>query len=85
MRKKLFILAALFLILLIALPLESIAQCAMCNETARTATEGKNKNAIALNNGILYLMVLPYIMLATIGFLWWKYGKKKKNKDSAST
>jgi len=85
MRKKLFILAAFFLILFIALPMDSIAQCAMCNETARTATEGKNENAIALNNGILYLMALPYIMLATIGFLWWKYGRKKKNKDSAST
>jgi len=85
MRKKIFILAALLLIIVITLPMESIAQCAMCNETARTATEGKKENAIALNNGILYLMALPYIMLATIGFLWWKYGRKKKNKDSAST
>lgn len=85
MRKKLFIVAAIILILIIALPLESMAQCAMCNETARTATEGKNENAIALNNGILYLMALPYILLATIGFLWWKYGRKKKNKDSASS
>ena len=85
MRKKLFILAALLLILVIALPMESIAQCAMCNETARTATEGKNENAIALNNGILYLMALPYIMLATIGFLWWKYSRKKKKKDSPYT
>lgn len=83
MSKRVFIVAAIILILIIALPLENMAQCAMCNETARTATEGKNENAIALNNGILYLMVIPYIMLVTIGFLWWKYGRKK-NKDSAS-
>lgn len=84
MKKKQFFVITLLLIILLAGLEEGIAQCAMCNETARTATEGKNENAIALNNGILYLMALPYIMLATIGFLWWKYGRKKKKEDSAS-
>lgn len=78
MSKRVFIVVAIVLILIIALPLESMAQCAMCNETARTSTEGKNENALALNNGILYLMIIPYIMLVTIGFLWWKYERKKK-------
>lgn len=81
--KKFLVIALLFIILLAGFE-EGVAQCAMCNETARTATEGKNENAIALNNGILYLMALPYIMLATIGFLWWKYGRKKKKEDTAS-
>lgn len=81
--KQFLVLAFLFIIFLAGFE-EGVAQCAMCNETARTATEGKNENAIALNNGILYLMALPYIMLATIGFLWWKYGRKKKKEDTAS-
>lgn len=81
--KKFLILALLYIIFLTSFE-EGMAQCAMCNETARTATEGKNENAIALNNGILYLMALPYIMLAAIGFLWWKYGRKKRKEDTVS-
>ncbi len=84
MKTTKFLIMVLLLVFLLASLEEGIAQCAMCNETARTATEGKNENAIALNNGILYLMVLPYIMLTTIGFLWWKYARKKKKEDSTS-
>ncbi|MCX7744729.1 MAG: hypothetical protein N2167_09230 [Flavobacteriales bacterium] len=84
MKTKKILLNALLLLAAFAIFEDAMAQCAMCNETARTATEGKNENAIALNNGILYLMVLPYIMLAIIGFLWWKYGRKKKNQNIAS-
>ena len=66
-------------VLIICSAIDLFAQCAMCNETARTATQDHQENAIALNNGILYLMAIPYVMLTAIGLLWWKYRKQKKN------
>ncbi len=53
------------------------AQCPMCRAAAETnlslgGTEGKG-----LNKGILYMLSLPYLLIATIGFLWWKNKKKE--------
>ena len=43
------------------------AQCAMCKATAESATENVDKGiGEGFNSGIVYLMVLPYLLLATI-------------------
>jgi hypothetical protein len=77
--------AALLLLLFFFLsPALADAQCAMCNETARTSTDGHQENAVALNNGILYLMAIPYILLGTIGFLWWKLRRSPKSGNTVS-
>jgi hypothetical protein len=52
------------------------AQCAMC----RAALEGEG-NAIkaqAVNDGIVYLMLIPYILVALIGFAVYRIYRKKK-------
>lgn len=46
------------------------AQCAMCravleSEEGQTAAEG-------INNGIIYLMVLPYLLVAGVGYFVYK-------------
>ena len=42
----------------------SAAQCAMCRATAESATENVDKGiGEGLNNGIVYLMMLPYLLL----------------------
>ncbi|TBN01841.1 hypothetical protein EYD45_12485 [Hyunsoonleella flava] len=57
--------------------LKSSAQCAMCravleSEEGQTAAEG-------INNGIMYLMAIPYILVAGIGYLIYrKFYKLKK-------
>ncbi|MDG1730562.1 MAG: hypothetical protein P8K68_02055 [Algibacter sp.] len=57
--------------------LKSNAQCAMCravleSEEGQTAAEG-------INDGIVYLMAIPYILVAGIGyFIYRKYSKLKK-------
>jgi len=56
--------------------LETNAQCAMCravleSEEGQTTAEG-------VNNGIIYLMSVPYILVGGIGFLiYWNYFRKK--------
>ena len=58
--------------------LEGNAQCAMCraslqNEANKVAAEG-------VNDGIVYLMAIPYILVGILGYAIYrlKYGKKKE-------
>lgn len=58
--------------------LKSTAQCAMC----RAVLENEEGQATAkgINNGIIYLMSIPYILVFGIGFfIYWKYFKTKKS------
>ena len=50
------------LLIFLALPQLSEAQCAMCR--AVVESEGDGKTAEALNDGIVYLMAIPYILVA---------------------
>jgi hypothetical protein len=51
------------------------AQCAMCR--AALTSEGNAKQAAAVNDGIVYLMVIPYILVAGIGYVIYRMKKKK--------
>ncbi len=60
------------------------SQCAMCRATVESnvgtgSKEPESEVGSGLNTGILYLMVVPYILIGTVGFLWYKSNKKKKN------
>ena len=71
-----------FIVVLMVFPsMEALAQCPMCRAAVETnlaqgGTEGKG-----LNTGILYMLSLPYLLIATIGFLWWK-NKKEEPKTT---
>lgn len=52
------------------------AQCAMCR--AALTSEGNTAKAQAVNDGIVYLMVIPYLLVAGIGYyIYWMWKKKK--------
>lgn len=69
----------LFLIAL--LPLISNAQCAMCR--AALQTEETGVPAEAVNDGIVYLMAFPYLLLIIVGWAVYKVvSKKNKNKTA---
>ncbi|MXO03809.1 hypothetical protein [Flavobacterium sp. HBTb2-11-1] len=53
------------------------AQCAMCR--AALSGDSNIKKAEAVNDGIVYLMVIPYLLVLIIGYLIYRmYSKKKK-------
>lgn len=58
--------------------LSANAQCAMCR--AALEGEGNTEKAEAVNDGIVYLMVIPYILVALIGFAVYRIYRKKKVK-----
>ena len=53
------------------------AQCAMCR--AALESEGNQAKAKGINDGIVYLMVIPYILVGLVFFAVYKmYSKKSK-------
>ena len=51
------------------------AQCPMCRMAAESNLDHGGSAGKGLNNGILYMLLLPYIMVAVIGYLWYKNRK----------
>lgn len=58
------------------LPIASNAQCAMCR--AALESEGNSVKAEAVNDGIVYLMAIPYILVGVAGFFVYRMFSKKK-------
>lgn len=57
--------------------IKSNAQCAMCR--AVLESEDGQTTAEGINDGIVYLMAVPYILVAGIGyFIYRKYNTLKK-------
>jgi hypothetical protein len=55
--------------------LSSYAQCAMCR--AALNGEGNKAKAAAVNDGIVYLMVIPYVLVGALGYYIYRMRKKK--------
>ncbi len=69
-KKTFFVLFSIFY------SLTSSAQCAMCR--AALESEGDIAKGEAVNDGIVYLMAIPYILVAVIGFVVYRMFAKKK-------
>lgn len=70
---------SIFSLVLIAnflLPFTANAQCAMCR--AALESEGNTAKSEAVNDGIVYLMAFPYIIVGLIGFAIYRMYYKKK-------
>lgn len=73
--------ALIILLILLVIPVAMEAQCSMCRAVLQ-ASDDKGP-AIGINNGIVYLMVFPYILMGGLGyFLWRSYNKRAKQKSS---
>ena len=72
--KKIFFVFIFFLFFVI----DTQAQCAMCKSVVESNLENGDTIGSGLNDGILYLMAMPYISLALIAFFWVRHNKKQK-------
>ena len=48
------------------------AQCPMCRMSAESNLKAGGTAGRGLNRGILYLFAMPYLLVGTIGFVWWR-------------
>ena len=69
--RKSIIIGIAFTFLIVSI---SSAQCAMC----RAVLESGEQQEIAqgINNGIVYLMIIPYVLIAIVGYFIFKSRKK---------
>ena len=74
----------LLLIAYCLMPIAAKAQCSMCR--ASLESEGNKTKVEAVNDGIVFLMAVPYIIVAVIGFAIYKmYYKKSFKEDKLPT
>lgn len=72
MKQKLFFILFSFLFIL-----KTNAQCAMCR--AVLESEEGQSTAQGVNDGIMYLMAIPYLLVAGISFaIYWKFFRRNK-------
>ena len=50
------------------------SQCAMCKAVVESGDKGM---AEGVNDGIMYLMIFPYILVAALGYALYRYEKSK--------
>lgn len=79
MRNKVLISAAL-LIAFCLLPLEPFAQCAMCKGAAEANLKQGGGDPVGLNAGILYMLSIPYLLVGSIGYWWWRNRQKEREQ-----
>lgn len=68
----------LFVICLFFIGITANAQCAMCR--AALSGDSNTKKAEAVNDGIVYLMAIPYLLVMIIGYLIYRMYQSKKQK-----
>ena len=76
MKKEILVLV--FLLILAVIPAD--AQCAMCR--AVLESEEGNQSAKGINNGIIYLMVFPYLLVGGIGYAIYKMRQRAKSAEN---
>lgn len=66
-----------FIVLFVMTSSDIWAQCAMCRGSVESSMgNGRNNVGVGLNTGIVYLFVMPYLLVAVIGYLWYRNSKK---------
>ncbi|KGO80504.1 hypothetical protein [Flavobacterium beibuense] len=66
------------LLVVVFLSVDVQAQCAMCRAALESSDSGIKPEAV--NDGIVYLMAFPYILVGLVGFAVYKLRKKKVAK-----
>lgn len=65
------------------LSLEVEAQCAMCKAVVESNIEGGGKSVgKGLNDGILYLMTIPYFIIGALAYMFYKNWKGNKSANA---
>ena len=64
-----------FLFLFLLVSVANYGQCAMCKAVVESGDKGM---AEGVNDGIVYLMIFPYLLVAALGYALFRYLKKSK-------
>lgn len=48
------------------------AQCPMCKMSAESNMQNGGTDGRGLNAGIMYMLLMPYLIVGGIGYWWWR-------------
>ncbi|AXG73383.1 hypothetical protein DVK85_03700 [Flavobacterium arcticum] len=65
----------IYTLVLFFIAMSANAQCAMCRAALESSDSGIKPEAV--NDGIVYLMIFPYLLVALIGYAIYRLRKKK--------
>ena len=71
---RLFLIIALYIVTVV----ESTAQCAMCKAVVEANLEAGGTKGAGLNDGILFLMSMPYLAFFLFCLMFYFQNKKRK-------
>ena len=74
---RIILVLASILIVMVLTQSDVLAQCPMCRMTAESNLANGGSTGKGLNIGILFMLSLPYLIVGSIGFLWWKNYRRK--------
>ena len=78
---KVFTILALSFVLAMGTTNEAAAQCPMCKMSAESNLKDGGKAGRGLNNGILYLFSMPYLLVGTFGVIYWYHNRRKREEE----
>lgn len=78
---KIITLLSLALALNMAAPTPAPAQCPMCRMSAESNLKNGGTDGKGLNAGILYMLATPYLIVAGIGYVWWRNRRKEEEEE----
>ena len=52
----------------------------MCRATAESNLANGGTEGQGLNNGILYMLGMPYVLIGTIAYLWWRNRRTQEDE-----
>ena len=58
------------------------AQCPMCRMSAESNLKNGGTQGRGLNTGILYMLSLPYLIVGSIGYWWWRTNRRADRQES---
>lgn len=74
------ILALAFSLQLASVP-EVNAQCPMCRMSAESNLKNGGTDGKGLNNGILYMLITPYLLVGVVGYIWWRNRRREGEEE----
>ncbi len=77
--KAKILLIILIVFLIATVPAE--AQCAMCRAVLESEEGGQTAKGI--NNGIVYLMIFPYLLIGGVGYAIYRSRKKARSEENS--
>lgn len=77
MKRLTVALLTLWFVSAISLPAQAL--CPLCKAKAESSVGKDREQAKGLNAGILYLLVMPYLLAGGIGY-WWYVNQQKRKK-----